>query len=83
MTNLEHLVENGLVALENGRNYNEWLEQMKEDINWDCCERLTIDDLWEICQYVFYVWTADRKTESDSEIPNNCKDEPQTERSSE
>ena len=60
-------MENGLVALENGRNYNEWLEQMKEDINWDCCERLTIDDLWEICQYVFYVWTADRKTEPQTE----------------
>lgn len=72
MTNLEHLVENGLVALENECNYNEWLEQMKEDINWNCCERLTIDDLWEICQYVFYVWTAERKTENCSEIPNNC-----------
>ena len=85
MTNLEHLVENGLVALENGRNYNEWLEQMKKDINWNCCERLTIDDLWEICQYVFYVWTADRKTEPtiskmeqvDKDINVRSKDKPQ------
>ena len=68
MSNLEHLVENGLVILENGYSSEEWFNRMSADINWEYVENITVDDLWEICQYVFYTW-ADRKTE-----PQNCDD---------
>ena len=87
MSNLEHLVENGLVILENGYSSEEWFNRMSADINWEYVENITVDDLWEICQYVFYTW-ADRKTEPQTELKGSKrllkgKDEPQTERSSE
>ena len=56
MSNLEHLVENGLVILENGYSSEEWFNRMSADINWEYVENITVDDLWEICQYVFYTW---------------------------
>lgn len=56
MSNLEHLVENGLSLLERGTKYKEWREKMDEDINWIGNENITINDLWEICQYVYYSW---------------------------
>ena len=59
MSNLEHLVENGLGILENGYSSEEWFNRMSADINWEYVENITVDNLWEICQYVFYTW-ADR-----------------------
>lgn len=53
MSCLEHLVENGISLLEKpGIHYEEWYECMKNDVNWRGVERINIDDLWEICQYV-------------------------------
>lgn len=53
MSCLEHLVENGISLLEKpGMRYEEWHERMKNDVNWKGVERINIDDLWEICQYV-------------------------------
>lgn len=60
MSNLEHLVENGLVSLEKGMSYEEWMERMKKDCNWRGNENITIKNLWEICQYVFCVWCEKR-----------------------
>ena len=57
MSNLEHLVENGLCILENGYSSEEWFNRMSADINWEYVENITVDDLWEICQYVFYTWS--------------------------
>lgn len=56
MSNLEHLIENGLCRLSEGRDYKEWREIMQKDCNWKDNENITIDDLWEICQYVICVW---------------------------
>lgn len=53
MSNLEHLVENGLYTLKKCDDYDGWLKQMRKDPNWEGIERLTIDDLWEICQYIY------------------------------
>ena len=73
MSNLEHLVENGLGILENGYSSEEWFNRMSADINWEYVENITVDDLWEICQYVFYTW-ADRKTEPQKiGYCNECK----------
>lgn len=53
MSNLEHLVENGILAMET-YNPKEWYQHMQKDLNWSGNEHITIDDLWTICQYVVY-----------------------------
>ena len=53
MSNLEHLIENGILAMET-YNPNEWYQHMQKDINWQGNEHITINDLWVICQYVVY-----------------------------
>jgi len=68
MSNLEHLIENGLCRLDEGKSYREWREIMQEDCNWKGNENITIDNLWEICQYVIYTW------DSDKEEVVRCKD---------
>lgn len=62
MSNLEHLVENGLCRLSEGKSYTEWCEIMQQDVNWDGNEELfiTVDTLWEICQYVIFTWDSER-----------------------
>lgn len=53
MSNLEHLVENGLDRLMNDfSSREEWIQTMRDDPNWAGNENITIDQLWEICQYV-------------------------------
>jgi hypothetical protein len=61
MSNLEHLVENGLTLLEKGANYYVWMNEMWEDSNWSGVPYMTPDQLWEICQYVHYVWVPTMK----------------------
>lgn len=56
MSNLEHLIENGLCHLSEGKSYREWREIMQQDCNWEGNENITIDNLWEICQYVVFTW---------------------------
>ena len=55
MSCLEHLVENGICLLEKpGMDHETWNKRMKDDVNWKGIERINIDDLWTICQYVVY-----------------------------
>lgn len=61
MSCLEHLLENGLCRLAEGRSYKEWRDIMLEDSNWQYVDRITMDDLWTICQYVIYTYTDNRK----------------------
>lgn len=61
MSNLEHLVENGLCLLAEGKTYGEWRKAMRRDVNWEGNENITLDNLWEICQYVVCVWQATDK----------------------
>ena len=60
MSNLEHLIENGLCRLSEGRSYREWREIMQQDCNWEGNENILIDNLWEICQYVIFTWDSER-----------------------
>ncbi len=55
MSNLEHLIENGLHTLKGVGSKEEWVGIMKKDRNWQGNEHIKISDLWEICQYVIYV----------------------------
>ena len=60
MSNLEHLIENGLCHLSEGKSYREWHELMQQDCNWNGNENITLDNLWEICQYVIFTWDAEK-----------------------
>lgn len=42
MSNLEHLIENGLCRLEEGKSYREWREIMQQDCNWEGNENIGI-----------------------------------------
>jgi len=57
MSNLEHLLENGLIAMQS-MSYTEWKRHMRKDPNRVGNEHISIDDLWEICQYVIYTWSC-------------------------
>ena len=63
MSNLEHLIENGLCCLDEGKSYKEWHEIMQHDVNWEGNENITLDNLWEICQYVIFTWDSCRTYE--------------------
>lgn len=52
MTNIEHLVENGLSLLEENISYSEWRDTMFDDINWNPEISITLSELWIICQYI-------------------------------
>lgn len=52
MTNIEHLVENGLSLLEEDIPYSEWRDTMFDDINWNPEISMTLSELWVICQYI-------------------------------
>ena len=56
MSNIEHLVENGLTRLEKKLSYQQWMEETKQDVNWNEHVNMTIEELWEICQYIICVW---------------------------
>ena len=53
MSCLEHLIENGLITIE--KHADNWEEIMKNDVNLSHTN-LSLEDLWEICQYIYYVW---------------------------
>lgn len=64
MSNLEHLLENGLIAMQSMTS-TEWEKQMRKDPNWEGNEHISIDDLWEICQYVIYRWSYKEEFENE------------------
>lgn len=58
MSCLEHLIDNGLLTIERlGHNESrkEWMDKMQNDINLPHTN-ISLEDLWEICQYIKYVW---------------------------
>ena len=63
MSNLKHLIENGLRHIQEGKSYREWCEIMQQDVYWNENEEemLTVDILWEILQYVIYTWDSEEE----------------------
>lgn len=51
MSNIEHLIENGLINYSK-MSAEEWDEKMLQDPNWQPWVAITIDELYEICNYV-------------------------------
>lgn len=59
MSNLEHLIENTLVTMEDDKLCPEDIrKRIQDDINFPSTS-LSVDDVWEICQYVKYTWCSD------------------------
>ena len=65
MSNLEHLIETGLCRMKEGKSYKEWRDVMRDNCNWEGNENITLDNLWEICQYVIYSWDLCRASEKE------------------
>lgn len=83
MSNLEHLVENGLIMMTRCNGYDDWYSHIADDPNWDGV-LVNIEDLWTICQYVIYTWCQMRCEECkgsdcieckyrNSDVCNDCK----------
>ena len=36
------------------------MSNLQQDVNWEGNENITLDNLWEICQYVIYTWQIER-----------------------
>lgn len=67
MSNLEHLVENGLVAADeahkNGKDASKaFYEEMSKEHNRRMLMQtfMSVCELWEIVQYVLFTWEVDR-----------------------
>lgn len=66
MGNLEHLIENTLVAMEDDKLCPEDIrKRIRNDVNLPYTA-LSVDDVWEICQYVKYTWCANMRCEVES-----------------
>lgn len=72
MSNLEHLIENGLCHLSEGKSYRKWCELMQQDCNWAGNENITLQNLWEICQYVIFAWDSNKEEIVRCEDCINC-----------
>ena len=66
MTHCEHLIENALMRMQRARLANmDTYEAFQDEMNWrgnrDMLEQvhMTKEELWEIAQYIMYVWDAD------------------------
>ena len=56
MSNLEHLIENTLVAMEDNTLCSKDIrERIKNDVNLSYTS-LSVDDVLEICTYFMYTW---------------------------
>lgn len=55
MSNLEHLIENTLMAMEDDALCNDIRESIKNDVNLPYTS-LSVDDVLEICIYFMYTW---------------------------
>ena len=66
MTRCEHLIENALMAMQRAKKdnmdvYEVFHDKMNLWPNKDMLEQvyITKDELWEIAQYIMYVWDVD------------------------
>lgn len=67
MSNIEHLVENGLVAADEAHKTGKdaskaFFEEMSKEHNRRMLMRtlVAVDELWEIVQYVLFTWEVNR-----------------------
>lgn len=71
MSNLEHLIENTLIAMEDDKLCSEDIREcIKNDINLPNIS-LSVDEVLEICQYVKYTWCASCTKTAEHIVENN------------
>lgn len=69
MSNIEHLIENALVATEKSKDtYQAFSEEISKCYNQQMLEdvSMTEDELWDIVQYLLFVWLPNRRTTDES-----------------
>lgn len=52
MSIAEHLIENALIALEKGKDF----EYFKKDINFEFAPSILPEEVWDMAQYVYYTY---------------------------
>lgn len=68
MSNLEHLIENTLIVMEDDTLCGEDIrKRIRNDINFPNTS-LSVDDVWEICQYIKYTWCRDSENKLNAQL---------------
>jgi hypothetical protein len=72
MSNIEHLIENALISMESNEDaYEAFQQEMAKKYNRDMLKtvHITLDELWEIAQYVkySYCWNCEINRDTNSE----------------
>lgn len=67
MSNIEHLIENAIVKLEEGKTYQDWLDM------WPQHEMLKLvksppEEIWQMAQYCVYTYGQNIKWDTEAEI---------------
>ncbi len=77
MTNCEHLIENALMSMQKARNeradvYEAFQDEMSHVYNKEMLREVCVTkkELWEIAQYVMYVYEPDIKYNLEEEMEN-------------
>lgn len=52
MSIAEHLIENALIVLEEGKDF----EYFKKDINFEFAPSILPEEVWDMAQYVYYTY---------------------------
>ena len=52
MSIAEHLIENALIALEKGKDF----EYFKKDINFEFAPSILPEEVWDMAQYVYFTY---------------------------
>lgn len=77
MTNCEHLIENALMSMQKARNkqadvYEAFQDEMNHNYNKAMLREVCVTkkELWEIAQYIMYVYETGIKSDLEAEIEN-------------
>ena len=73
MSNLEHLIENTMQAIDEGLEVDEIKCRIKDDVNFKNVN-ISVDDIWEICQYFRYTYLGAEVRETEYTIDDICNE---------
>ena len=78
MTNCEHLIENALMSMKKAENeradtYEAFQDEMSHDYNKAMLREVCVTkkELWEIAQYIMYVYEVDIKSDVRAEMEDH------------
>lgn len=67
MSNIEHLIENAICAMENGKGYDDWMEmwQTREQLKY---VKSPSSEIWEMAQYCYFTYRESIIWKTEDEI---------------